>query len=140
MGTGMVAGVHGRSDTAQRSRSVDPPARHARSAHAAPAQLTVREVAVAFTPLSLPPEVDLTQIWRADPETRVTSFSPNRDAKRVGAVRAAAAASCQGSDGGGALAPPASALHEEGETAGAITGMDTGIGMGLGLHSVLVAE
>ena len=130
MGAGMEAGVHGRSGTAQRSRSVDPPARHARSAHAAPAQLAVRQLAVAFTPLSLPPEADLTQIWRADPATRVTSLSPKRGAKRMGAVRAAAAASCQGSGGGGALAPPASALHE-GETAGAIAGMDAGIGMGI---------
>ena len=126
----MEAGVHGRSGTAQRSRSVDPPARHARSAHAAPAQVAVRQVAVACTPLSLPPEADLTQIWRADPATRATSLSPKRGAKRVGAVRVAAAASCQGSGGGGALA--ASALHE-GETAGAIAGTDAGTGMGMGV-------
>jgi len=47
----MEAGVHGRSGTAQRSRSVDPPMCHVRSARAAPAQLAVAHVAVAFMPV-----------------------------------------------------------------------------------------
>ena len=51
MGPGMEAGVHGRSGTAQRSRSVDPPTCHVRSARAAPAQLAVGHVAVAFMPV-----------------------------------------------------------------------------------------
>ena len=85
----MGAGAYGGGGTAprihRRSCSFDPPAR--RSARAAPlAQLTVGQGAAPFTPLSLPPEVDFTQIWRADPETCVASLSPEsmRRTKRTG--------------------------------------------------------